>query len=656
MSDGDFRSTERSVTVAARGDASRSSTSPPTARRPRSAPPRAGARRRGARRGGDAARARSSASSPQQIAEARARGRALLGPPEGDDDEGLRPDHLRPRGARLLRRAVRGARRRRSRPSASTPTTASARCWTRSRRCPSGERAAIHAAIERAYASGPGARDGRLRARHHEPPRPQRRDHRRLDAGGDPLVRPDVERPPASMQDTKFVIPDHSYAALYGETVEHCREHGAFDPATMGSTVERRPDGAGRRGVRLARQDLRDRRRRHGARARRRRRDADRARGRRPATSGACARPRTPRSATGSSSPSRARARPARRRSSGSTRRAPTTRSCCARSATRSRRSTPAGLEHRDHGRRARRRATRSPAPARGQDTISVTGNVLRDYLTDLFPILELGTSAKMLSIVPLMNGGGLFETGAGGSAPRHVQQFLAREPPALGLARRVPRARPLARAARRGDRQPARAGCSPTRSTARPAGVLRRTARRRAASASSTTAAATSTSRSTGRRSSPARPTTPSSPRASRRSPSASPPSEEAIVAELNAVQGAPVDIGGYYRPDPARASSPRCARARRSTRARWRVAQPRAPDAARIHARCPSTSAWPPRDPAQEPRAATPLELFFDLTFVAAVALARRRSRARPGRRATRRARSSPTRSSSSRSGGPG
>tara|TARA_Y100001968_G_C19264279_1_gene670841 strand:- start:80 stop:994 length:915 start_codon:yes stop_codon:yes gene_type:complete len=63
---------------------------------------------------------------------------------------------------------------------------------------------------------------------------------------------------------------------------------------------------------------------------------------------------------------------------------------------------------------------------ARGENTISVTGNVLRDYLTDLFPILELGTSAKMLSIVPLMNGGGLFETGAGGSAPKHVQQFEA--------------------------------------------------------------------------------------------------------------------------------------------------------------------------------------------------------------------------------------
>ena len=62
---------------------------------------------------------------------------------------------------------------------------------------------------------------------------------------------------------------------------------------------------------------------------------------------------------------------------------------------------------------------------ARGLDTISVTGNILRDYLTDLFPILELGTSAKMLSIVPLMEGGGLYETGAGGSAPKHVEQLV---------------------------------------------------------------------------------------------------------------------------------------------------------------------------------------------------------------------------------------
>ena len=85
-----------------------------------------------------------------------------------------------------------------------------------------------------------------------------------------------------------------------------------------------------------------------------------------------------------------------------------------------------------------------------GKDTISVTGNVLRDYLTDLFPILELGTSAKMLSIVPLMKGGGLFETGAGGSAPKHVQQFVAGELSPLGFARRVSRSGGLSRAPQR--------------------------------------------------------------------------------------------------------------------------------------------------------------------------------------------------------------
>lgn len=83
-----------------------------------------------------------------------------------------------------------------------------------------------------------------------------------------------------------------------------------------------------------------------------------------------------------------------------------------------------AGLDIQTLAPQAATRLTLERAKA-GQDTISVTGNVLRDYLTDLFPILELGTSAKMLSIVPLMQGGGLFETGAGGSAPKHVQQFV---------------------------------------------------------------------------------------------------------------------------------------------------------------------------------------------------------------------------------------
>ena len=101
----------------------------------------------------------------------------------------------------------------------------------------------------------------------------------------------------------------------------------------------------------------------------------------------------------------------------------PTTRSC-------SRRSTPTSKDHDTSGLDI---SVLAPAEATrhalercraGEDTISVTGNVLRDYLTDLFPILELGTSAKMLSIVPLLAGGGLYETGAGGSAPKHVQQF----------------------------------------------------------------------------------------------------------------------------------------------------------------------------------------------------------------------------------------
>ena len=82
------------------------------------------------------------------------------------------------------------------------------------------------------------------------------------------------------------------------------------------------------------------------------------------------------------------------------------------------------GLVPEDHGPGRSAAKYTTERIARGEDTISITGNVLRDYLTDLYPILEVGTSAKMLSIVPLMNGGGLFETGAGGSAPKHVQQL----------------------------------------------------------------------------------------------------------------------------------------------------------------------------------------------------------------------------------------
>ena len=90
-----------------------------------------------------------------------------------------------------------------------------------------------------------------------------------------------------------------------------------------------------------------------------------------------------------------------------------------------------------------------------GKDTISVTGNVLRDYLTDLFPILEIGTSAKMLSIVPLLNGGGLFETGAGGSAPKACAAVPGRRVSAVGFARGIPRAGSIIRASRQSGEQP---------------------------------------------------------------------------------------------------------------------------------------------------------------------------------------------------------
>ena len=159
-----------------------------------------------------------------------------------------------------------------------------------------------------------------------------------------------------------------------------------------------------------------------------------------------------------------------------------------------------------------------------GKDTISVTGNVLRDYLTDLFPILELGTSAKMLSIVPLMQGGGLFETGAGGSAPRARPAVPRGEPSPLGLARRVPRARPVVRAARRKAMATGARSCWRTRSTARSAACSRRIARRRARSASSTTEALTSIWPCTGRGSWPTRATTPIWPIGSSRWPTGSP------------------------------------------------------------------------------------------------------------------------------------
>ena len=225
-------------------------------------------------------------------------------------------------------------------------------------------------------------------------------------------------------QDAKFVIPDHSYAALYAETVEDCRRHGAFDPATMGSTpnIGLMAQAAEEYGshdktfeivetgsVRVIRTDDGETLLEH-----------------------AVSIGDTWRMCQTKDIPIQEWVRLAisRARETGTpavfwldeTR---------AHDAEVLRKVRPAldsldtdglQIEILDVAQAARFTLERARD---GKDTISVTGNVLRDYLTDLFPILELGTSAKMLSIVPLMQGGGLFETGAGGSAPKHVQQFL---------------------------------------------------------------------------------------------------------------------------------------------------------------------------------------------------------------------------------------
>jgi len=191
-----------------------------------------------------------------------------------------------------------------------------------------------------------------------------------------------------------------------------------------------------------------------------------------------------------------------------------------------------------------------------GLDTISVTGNVLRDYNTDLFPILELGTSAKMLSIVPLLAGGGLYETGAGGSAPKHVEQFLkeghlrwdslgeflalAASLEDLGIKTKDKKIQVLAQALSDANRKFLNSNKNPSR-------VAREIDNRGShfyialywaqAMAAQTTAADLSAK---------------FTPLAERLGVN-----EETIANELISCQGSAVDVGGYYRVDPARAEA---------------------------------------------------------------------------------------------------
>ena len=288
---------------------------------------------------------------------------------------------------------------------------------------PAEQRAAIERAIDAAYESGPPLAmvDSARRITNLHAP-----SDIIIDASMPAAIRASGQmwNRDGEQQDAKFVIPDHSYAELYAETVEDCRRHGAFDPAKMGSTPNiglmaqaAEEYGSHDKTFEIAETGL----------VRVIRTDDGEALLEHPVSVGDVWRMCQTKDAP---IQDWVRLAVARARETG----------------------TPAVFwldENRAHDAELLRKVRPAleqldpdgvqieildvAAAARftlerargGKDTISVTGNVLRDYLTDLFPILELGTSAKMLSIVPLMKGGGLFETGAGGSAPKHVQQFL---------------------------------------------------------------------------------------------------------------------------------------------------------------------------------------------------------------------------------------
>jgi isocitrate dehydrogenase len=284
------------------------------------------------------------------------------------------------------------------------------------------QRAAVQEAIEAAYASGPAVamvNSDRGITNLHVP------SDVIIDASIPAAVRSSGQmwNADGEQQDTKFVIPDHSYAAVYAETIDHCREHGAFDPATMGTTPN----------VGLMAQAAEE----YGSHDK----------------TFEISAPGTVRVVDDAGT----------RVLEHEVQTGDIWRMCQTKDAAvtdwvrlavdRARETGWPTVFWLDENRAHDAQLLEKVRPAlaeldtdelqieimhvatatrftlerahRGDDTVSVTGNVLRDYLTDLFPILELGTSAKMQSIVPLMGGGGLFETGAGGSAPKHVQQFL---------------------------------------------------------------------------------------------------------------------------------------------------------------------------------------------------------------------------------------
>jgi isocitrate dehydrogenase len=286
---------------------------------------------------------------------------------------------------------------------------------------PEDERSAITAAIEAAYAEGPGlamADSDRGITNLHVP------SDVIIDASMPAAIRSSGQmwNRDGELEDAKFVIPDHSYADLYAEAVNSCREHGAFDPATMGTTPN-----VGLMAQKAEEYGSHDKTFEISAPGTVRVVDGDGE----TLLSHDVAPGDIWRMCQTKDAPIRDWVRLAvdRARATGwpavlwldETRPHDAELLAKVRPELEQLDTDDLQIEIMDVAEATRFTLERA---RRGENTISVTGNVLRDYLTDLFPILELGTSAKMLSIVPLMDGGGLFETGAGGSAPKHVQQF----------------------------------------------------------------------------------------------------------------------------------------------------------------------------------------------------------------------------------------
>ena len=288
---------------------------------------------------------------------------------------------------------------------------------------PAPERAAIEADIEAAYAAGPAlamVNSDKGITNLHVP------SDIIIDASMPPMIRDSggMWNPAGELQDCKAVIPDSSYAGVYQAVIEDCQRDGAFDPATMGSVpnvglMAQKAEEYGSHDKTFEVQSAGSMR------------IVDD--GGRVILEHAVAAGDIWRACQVKDAPIRDWVKLAvtRARATG----APAVFWLDADRAHDAQLIAKVEAYLAEHDTEGLEIRILAPIDAcrfslerirRGEDTISVTGNVLRDYLTDLFPILEIGTSAKMLSIVPLMNGGGLFETGAGGSAPKHVQQFEA--------------------------------------------------------------------------------------------------------------------------------------------------------------------------------------------------------------------------------------